>query len=329
MFFICCCSSDAWDLILKAAQAAGPITIHGCACILHPFPKADARLTFIQGANLLSQQIKEMVHLTTDRLRLPTVSDEEELLAQTPHAVALIPRFVDHSPQAVCHTIVFLPTPDTICFTNETLHLACIPPKLLAPLPPPTHLSTATTALPTPATTTSPDLLNAIFAQWNTPPAPTPPPKPTPPPSRKRPCTGSETSTVGSSQGDHPDNAIDLSKDDSDDASSSSSYNTDDEEHLKPTASDTGSTNSSTSMPNATHEDSATLLSHDELDDLDYPLSQTAAVDYKLLQFHVESHCPERMPEHLILERHFKTTHGDPADLRRRINSWNPTLNEQ
>ena len=317
VFFICCYSGDAWTLILKAAQAAGPITIHGCSCILHPFPKPVDRPTFIQGANQLSQRIKEMVHLTTDRLRIRTISDEEDLIAQTPHAVAIIPRFVDHSPEAVCHTLVFLPTPETVSYTNDTLHQACIPPELLAPLPPPTYLSTATTALPKPHTDTSPDLLKAIFAQWNSPPDPTPPDDANAP-SRKRPCASPEPPVIDLSQGDAEDSPIDLSKDTDEPHDDTTADPIDSSEDDEPP--DDESTNSSTDMQNA---ESQTLLSddHDELDDLDHAMSQSAAAEYKHLQFHVERHHPDRLAEFHILQTHFKTTNGDPSILGARIYS--------
>jgi hypothetical protein len=66
VFFICCYSGDAWTLIFTAAQAAGPFNIHGCTCIIHPFPKPTTT-KFIQGANQLAQRSKKW-YVHTDRL---------------------------------------------------------------------------------------------------------------------------------------------------------------------------------------------------------------------------------------------------------------------
>jgi hypothetical protein len=319
VFFVCCHSGDAWNLIVKAAQTAGPINIHGCACIIHPFPKTDERPAFIQGANQLSQHIRQMVHVTTDRLLIPTIELEEDLIAQTPHAVAIVPRFVDHSPNPVCHTIIFLPTPDTVSYSNDTIHQADIPPNLLAPLAPPTYLSTATTALPKPQPDTSPDLLQQIFSQWTAPPPTTTPDTSATPP-RKRPCTGSEETPVKlDSTDDEPADTTSTNPDESSD---------DDEEYSAETVED--STTHNSDMPDAsTHSGSDTLLtSHDEFDDLEYPLSQTASADYARIQFHVEANHPERKSEFLTLLRHFKTTNGDPSALWNRICSWNNNHNE-
>jgi hypothetical protein len=328
VFFICCYSGDAWTLILKAAQLAGTFNIHGCACIIHPFPKPEERPKFIQGANLLSQRLKEMVHINTDRLQIVYMTDEEELLTQTPHIVAVIPRFVDHSPQAVCHTLIFLPSPETVCYTNDTLHDALIPQRLLAPLPPPTYLSTATTHTPAPPADTAPDLLATIFGQWDAPPPNTPPSPPTP--SRKRTCnspTQAKQSPDDDSTLDEDDEDIDDDgdiNDDNNDQDDDEDYDEDyDDEDYRP--SDDLSSEHSDDMQDTD------FIPKSELQDEDDPelmLSQTASSEYKQIEFFVESNHPERMEEFLILLKHFKSTQEDPTALRNHISSWTNDKNE-
>ena len=71
------------------------------------------------------------------------------------------------------------------------------------------------------------------------------------------------------------------------------------------------------------------LTSHDELDELKYPLSQTAAAEFRGMQFHVEEFHANRIDEFKTLLRHFRTTQGDPTALWTRIRSWNNRSNEQ
>jgi hypothetical protein len=322
VFFVCCHSGDAWNLIAKAAQSAGPINIHGCSCIIHPFPKPDERPSFIQGANQLSQHIKQMVHVTTDRLLIPTIELEEDIVAQTPDLVAVVPHYVDHSPNPVCHTLIFLPTPETVSYSNDTIHLADIPPNLLAPLAPPTYLSTATTVLPKPQPDSSPDLLKQIFSQWNEPPPTNTPPDTSNTHPRKRPCTGSQDTPINL-------DTTDEDKDDKDDTTANPDESSDDDEEYSVEDVD-DSTAHNSDMPDASnHSDSDTLhSSHDEIDDLEYPLSQTASADYARIQFYVEANHPGRITEFQTLLRHFKTTNGDPTALWTRISSWTNDNNE-
>jgi hypothetical protein len=339
VFFICCYSGDAWTLIFTAAQAAGPFNIHGCTCIIHPFPKPDERPKFIQGANQLAQRLKEMVHVHTDRLLLHNFEDEETLLAQTPHLVAVVPRFVDHAPEAICHTLIFRPSPETVCYTNETLHDALLPPQLLAALPPPTYLATATTApnQPPPADP-SPDVIDSIFSQWDTPPT-TEPTDTTVAPSRKRSCANPSSSPDPSTSNDDDARTADTAgvddEDDSDDDHSAPLHNDTEDDH---------SNDNSTHMANDNAEDddaedesdeesasmtdplaeSDTLLSSSTADDdaIEHALSQTAAAEFKTLEFYVEAHHPDRLIAFQRQLKHAKTSRQEPADIWDQISRW-------
>jgi hypothetical protein len=153
-------------------------------------------------------------------------------------------------------------------------------------------------------------LLKQIFSQWNEQPPTNTPPDTSNIHPRKRPCSGSQ------------DSPINLDKDDKDESSS-------DDEYSVQEADD--STAHTSDMPDASnHSDSEDTIhsSHDEIDDLEYPLSQTASAEYTRIQFHVEANHPRRTTEFQTLLRHFKTTNGDPSALWKRISSWTNDNNE-
>jgi hypothetical protein len=268
-----------------------------------------------------------MVHVHTDRLLLNDIEDEEELLAQTPHVVAIIPRFVDHAPAAICHTLIFRPSPETVCYTNETLHEALRPPHLLAALPPPTYLATATTAPnhPPPADP-SPDVLDSIFSQWSTPPT-TEPDDTTAPPSRKRACANPGSNSDNSTNNDDAstNSNTDLNPTDDDDdgddhstnadqSTAASTHHTAASTHMAEDPDDDPdddaedhSDDDSTSMADEHHiAESDTLLSTStpDYDEIEHSLSQTAAAEFKTIEFDVEAHHPNRFLDFQILLKH-------------------------
>ena len=134
-FFVCCFCNEAWDTLLAAANKTGPINIHGCLLTITEFPPENWKHAIIAQMAQHSKDLQDLHTVHTDRLRLIDPKDKHTLLLLTPSLKLISPKFVDHLPSLVCHTMFFLPSPTTLAFTNHTLHKANIPPHLLAPAP--------------------------------------------------------------------------------------------------------------------------------------------------------------------------------------------------
>jgi hypothetical protein len=171
--FICCFNEEAWSLLLTTAKTTGPINVHGCLTKISEFPPPSRKQDIITRTIQQLKDLRDLHPVHTDRLRLSEPEDEQTLLFLTPNLVALSPRFVDHLPSPVCHTLFFQPDPTTLNYTSENLHKAHIPSQLLAPPPRAPYLRTSTTATTTTspprskATTFDDSDLDDIFNQWS------------------------------------------------------------------------------------------------------------------------------------------------------------------
>jgi hypothetical protein len=266
-----------------------------------------------------------MLTVPTDQLLINTPADEAHLLSATPHLIAIAPRFVDHSAEPANHTLYFIPSPDTLEYTNDTLHRAHLPKGLLAPLPPPTYLQASSSSAqpasaPQPQTDT---ILKTIFTQWDHATAPAPAAQPSPKPSRKR-----SKSTKPTPSERPPDNryAIPKKSGDSDSNSSASDSiydpNQDSGEESHNLLDDDESKTSSTNLSHMSEDSAAIkefLFPHD--------MSQATCAQFRQLQFFVESNHPDRIKEYFSLLRHSIAKNKDPASFEETITGWSsPSL---
>jgi hypothetical protein len=183
-FFICCFCDEAWDVLLTAAKAAGPVTIHGCLSKISEFPPNEKKQAIITMTNQQLTDFKDLHAVHTDRLRLCEPEDEQTLLFLTPNLMALSPRFVNHLPSPIMYTLFFQPDPTTLSFNNHNLHKAHLPPHLLAPAPRAPFLragSIIATTTSSPPRKLAPSFddtdLDDIFNQWSTKDKPAPSPR--------------------------------------------------------------------------------------------------------------------------------------------------------
>jgi hypothetical protein len=171
LFFVCCFCDEAWEALCLAASAAGPLCVHGVWSKLSPFPPEDAKPTIIKLQDEKMTQYSDLHHVHTDRLIIRTNDDEQRLLLLTPNLQAIIPRFVDHSPDPACHTLLFHPDPTSLLITTQAIHKALIPSDLLAPPPQSPYLRAGTAwaarTLPKPKTKFSDTGLDLIFGYWS------------------------------------------------------------------------------------------------------------------------------------------------------------------
>jgi hypothetical protein len=172
-FFVCCFCDDAWDVLLQAASKAGPINIHGCLAKITEFPPENKKQQIIVRMNQHAKDFQDLHAVHTDRLRILDQSDEQTLLLLTPNLKALAPRYVDHLPSPVCHTMFFLPDPTTVSLHSHNIHKANIPPLYLAPAPRTSYLRAGTiiaseTPSPRKKNVFDDSNLQDIFSQWNT-----------------------------------------------------------------------------------------------------------------------------------------------------------------
>jgi hypothetical protein len=72
--------------------------------------------------NQHAKDFQDLHAVHTDRLRLVDPDNEKLLLLLTPSLKAISPRYVDHLPSPVRHTLFFLPDLKTTSFENNNLH---------------------------------------------------------------------------------------------------------------------------------------------------------------------------------------------------------------
>jgi hypothetical protein len=291
--------------------------------MISPFPSTQLRAAFIQGSNQQAQKLSDMLGVPTDRLLITSPDSESQLLKETPNLIAVAPRFVNHSALPVCHTLFFVPSPDTLAFSNLTLHLAKVPPNLLAPLPLPTFLQAsgpspqATHVLQPQVETT---ILQTIFTQWDqtTPATSIPAPKP----SRKRTKTTSPASTPEASQDATP--TPDASQDTT--PPTQNYYASLELEDSDATHSSSASTLVGNTPKDFLDLDSASNSSHSSMDEdaFDFPpdMSQATCAQYRKIQFFVESNLPDRLDDYYSNLRRTIIHNKDPAALAKKVRRW-------
>jgi hypothetical protein len=83
-FFVCCFfCNEAWDTLLSAANAAGPINIHGCLAKITKFPPKNKKQGIIIHMNQHAKDFQDLHPVHMDRLHLLDPEDEKLLLLLT------------------------------------------------------------------------------------------------------------------------------------------------------------------------------------------------------------------------------------------------------